>query len=271
MKRSLLGLVLLAWLVVTIYPLAWMAYTGFKTEEEVAQNVWAPPTRLRLQNFERAWREGAFRNAYLSSIAVSVTSGALSVALAALAGYAFARMSFRGKELLFYAVLLGMMIPVHVILIPLNRLLHWLDWRDTLLALIAPYVAFALPIGVFIMRGFFARVPRELEEAARIDGCSAWGVFWHVALPSARPALATVIVFNFVTMWNEFVFALTFLQGSRLATLPLALQRFSGGEGGPMMSRTCAAMTISVLPLLVVFFLAQKHIIRGLTAGALKQ
>jgi len=270
MRRALLYAVLGAYLVVAVYPMVWMVCTGLKAEAEVMQSAWSLPASPRWENLGGAWRTGGFRRAYANSLIVSVAAGALSVTLAALAGYAFARLRFRGRELLFYLFLLGMMIPVHVTLIPLNRLLGQLGLRRTHLALIGPYAGFALPLGIFVLRGFFERVPRELEEAARIDGCSAFGVFWHVALPMARPALATVIIFNFVTMWNEFVFALTFLRASNLRTLPLALWEFSD-EAGLMISKTCAALTIGVLPLLVVFFLAQKHIIRGLTAGALKQ
>jgi raffinose/stachyose/melibiose transport system permease protein len=270
MRTALLYGVLAAYLVVTVYPLVWMAGTGLRAEGEIAENVWSLPAPPRWENLREVWRAGNFRRAYLNSVVVSVASGALSVAVAALAGYAFARLRFRGREVLFYAFLLGMMIPVHVTLIPLNRLLQAMGLRTTYLALIGPYVGFALPLSTFILRGFFERVPVELEDAARIDGCSALGVFWHVALPSARPALATVVIFNFVTMWNEFVFALTFLRRSDLRTIPLALWEFSD-EAGLVMSKTCAAMTISVLPLLAVFFLAQKHIIQGLTAGALKQ
>ena len=270
MRKSALYGVLLLYLVVAVYPLVWMVCTGLKTEAEITGSVWAPPREPQWQNVRDVWQKGSFRRAYLNSIIVSLTAGALSVSIAALAGYAFARLRFRGREVVFYAFLLGMMIPVHVTLIPLNRLLQALRLRDTYLALIAPYVGFALPLSVFVLRGFFEQLPRELEDAARIDGCSRLGVFWHVALPAARPALATVIIFNFVTMWNEFVFALTFLRGTALRTIPLALWEFSD-EAGLVMSGTCAALTISVLPLLAVFFLAQKHIVRGLTAGALKQ
>jgi raffinose/stachyose/melibiose transport system permease protein len=143
--------------------------------------------------------------------------------------------------------------------------------KGTLWALIGPYVGFALPISILILRGAFEGVPKELMEAARMDGCNAWGVFRHVGLPLVRPALATVVIFNALTMWNEFAFALTLL-GPKSPTLPLAITQFQAqGENANDLALTCAALTVSVLPLLLVYFLAQKHIIRGLTAGAVKQ
>ncbi len=270
MKRATLYAVLLIWAVITLYPMAWMAITGLKTEADAQRNPWSVPTQPEWSNLGEVWQGGDFQRAYGNSIIVAVAAGLLTICLAAPAAFAFARMRFRGRDAVFYIVLLGMMIPVHVTLIPLNQLLQQLGLRRTHLALIAPYVGFALPLSIFILRGFFQRIPPELEEAARIDGCTTWGVFIHVALPSARPALATVIIFNFVTMWNEFVFALTFVRAAQLRTMPLALWRFSD-ESGLIMSKSCAATTLGVVPLLIVFFIAQKHIIRGLTAGALKQ
>jgi len=270
MRKTILRAVLFVWLVIAFYPLVWMVYTGLKAEREVTANVWALPSDPQWGNLSSAWRAGGFRRAYLNSAIVCTAAGAAAVLFASAAAFAFARLRFRGKEALFYLFLIGMMIPVHVTLIPLHRLLAALHLRSTYVALIGPYTGFALPISIFILRGFFEQVPRELEDAARIDGCSSWGVFRHVALPMARPALATVIVFNFVTMWNEFVFALTFISDPKLQTLPLALYQFSD-QAGIFIARTCAALTLGVLPLLLVYFIAQKHIIRGLTAGALKQ
>lgn len=276
--RRLLNIVLLAYVAVSVYPMFWMLTTSLKTQEQMTDSVWSLPVPPTLANLREAWTSGrgerdeqaTFVRAYWNSVVVCVCAGAAGAGLAALAGFAFARLRFPGANVLFYVFLLGMMIPVHVTLIPLLRLLSILDLRRTYLALIGPYVGFALPLSIFILRGFFERIPRELEEAARADGCGVPGVFWHVALPAARPALATVVIFNFVTMWNEYVFALVFLDAPELNTIPLALDTFRTGEAGTNMPLTCAGIAISVLPLLVVFLLAQRHIIRGLTAGAVK-
>ncbi len=263
------GLLLLV-LVVAGYPLLWMGLTAIRTEAEAQQAPFGLPHTLYLANLKAVLLDSVFPKAYLNSAILCCLGVLCAVILAALAAFAFAQLEFPFKRLLFLLFLAGMIIPVHVTLIPLNRLLgsEFLPLKGTLWALAGPYVGFALPITILILRGAFAAVPEELLEAARIDGCGALRIFWHVALPLVRPALATVVIFNFLTMWNEFAFALTLLDPGT-PTLPLAIARFKG-EHDIEIARTCAALTIAVLPLLVVYCLAQKHIIRGLTAGAVK-
>jgi len=249
------------------YPLIWMALTSLKTQPEMDASAWALPSHVYLGNFERVFAQGWFLRYYLNSVLVCGVSVLVASGAAAAAAYAFARLRFRGKELVFLLLLGGMMVPVHVTLVPLYGLTDWLGIRNTVLALIGPYVAFALPVSVFILRAFFEALPRDMEDAARIDGCSAAGAFWHVALPLAAPALSTVFIFNFVTMWNEFVFALT-LTGGTAMTLPVGIWHVSTNFGADIPAVT-AGLTAGVLPGLVVYFLAQRHIVRGLTAGAL--
>jgi len=259
-------------LVAAGYPILWMGVSAIRLDRDIRSRPFGAPVHPTANNLRAVFASGRFGRGYLNSLVVSGVSVAVSIAAAALAGYAFARGNFRGKELLFLLFLAGMMIPVHVTLIPLNRLMSAgpVRLKDTYFALIGPYVGFALPIGVLILRGAFEAVPRDLEDAARIDGCSHWGIFFHVGLPLVRPALATVIIFNFLTMWNEFAFALTLISRPALRTLPLALWQFKG-ERDVNLGQMCAALCVAVVPALVVYALAQRHIIRGLTAGAIKQ
>ena len=263
---------LIVFLIVAGYPLLWMAFSAIRTDVDIDASPFAPPTRPTADNFATVISDGTFGRSYANSLVIGVGAVAIAVAASALAAYAFARMKFRGKQPLFLIFLAGMMIPIHVTLVPLNRLMGsgGLDLKDTYLALIGPYVGFALPISILILRGAFEAVPTELEDAARIDGCSRFGVFRHVALPLVRPALATVIIFNFLTMWNEFAFALVLITRESMRTLPLALWEFKG-EHDLNLGETCAALCVAVLPVLLVYALAQRHIIRGLTAGALKR
>jgi len=267
-SRIRLCLALIA-VVVFGFPLLWMLYTGLKTPAELQAHPWRLPSRPTLDNFATVLRDGAFGRYYLNSLIISVLGGLLSLLVGSLAAYGLARLRFRGRAWLLTLFLAGMMIPVHVTLVPLFVMLGKLGWLNTHAALILPYAAFGLPMTVFVLHAFFRRVPRELEEAGRLDGCSTWRLYWSILLPVAKPALATVAIFNFVTMWNEFVFALTLVGESESArTLPLGLWKFSEqfGDNLPAMS---AAIAVSVLPALLVYFFAQKHIIRGLTAGAL--
>ena len=263
--------ILLVFLTLGVYPLAWMGLSAVRHEADLLEAPFSLPARVTMQNVRTVLRSGAFGRAYVNSIVVCTGGVACAVALSALAAFAFARLEFRGRDLLFLLFLGGMMIPVHVTLIPLNRLLgaRGLGLKDTYWALIGPYAGFALPVSILILRGAFANIAQDLIDAARIDGCTVWGVFWHVGLPLVRPALATVTIFNFLTMWNEFAFALTLMNNSRMRTLPLALWQFKG-ERGMMIAETCAALCVAVVPALLVYCVAQKQIIRGLTAGALK-
>jgi len=251
------------------YPLLWMGLTSLKTQAEVEASGWSLPSGFHTGNYAKVFRfeEGDFARYYLNSAAACGASVLIVCLAAAAAAYAFARMRFRGKEALFLLLLGGMMIPVHVTLVPLYVLMDWLGLRGTVPALVGPYVAFALPVSVFILRGFFEALPQEMEDAARLDGCGAVGAFWRVALPLSAPALATVFILNFVNMWNEFAFALV-LTGGGATTLPVGIWHVSSNFGADIPAVT-AGLTVGVLPGLVVYFVAQRHIVRGMTAGAL--
>ena len=272
MRNILRHVLLIGFLVIAGYPIIWMGLSAVRSDRDVRRAPFALPTRPTGEGFSAVLRSGGFGRAYVNSLVVGVSSVVIAVAVSSAAAYAFARMKFCGREALFLLFLAGMMVPVHVTLIPLNRLMSAgaLNIKDTYLALIGPYVGFALPISILILRGAFAEIPQELEDAARMDGSSTWGVFWHIALPLVRPALATVVIFNFLTMWNEFAFALTLISEESMRTLPLAMWQFKG-ERGPFLGQTCAALCVAAVPVLMVYAFAQRHIIRGLTAGALKQ
>ena len=261
--------VLLVFAIVAAYPLVWMFVTALRTRTEVTRDKWALPASPTLDNFRQILTSYDFPRFILNSLVVVGSAVILTMAAAALAAFVFARMRFRGRSVAFYLILAGMMIPVHIVLIPLVKIAAFMGIRDTHVVLILTYVAFSLPVSVVILRGFFEGIPVELEEAARIDGCSDFGVFLHVMLPLAKPALAVVAIFNTITLWNEFVFALVLLDPPRLWTIPLGIFNLSE-QYGVDLTLACAAMSVAVLPVLIAYFIAQKHIIRGLTSGAVK-
>lgn len=264
-------LLLLGYLLFTTYPLVWMTLAAFRHEGDAQAHPLAWPDPWTLDNLRQVLSSGSFGTAYVNSLLISVSAVALTLAAAALAAFALACLDLPGRKLLFLLFLLGLMIPVHVTLIPLNFLMgrEGLNLKGGLWALLGPYVGFSLPVSILILRNAFQALPRELLEAGHLDGCSPWQALRHIALPLSRPALATVVIFNFLTLWNEYAFALTLL-GPGTTTLPLAVTEFKG-EHDMLITRVCAALVLIVVPLLLVYFFAQKQIIRGLTAGAVKE
>ncbi len=267
--QAALVLAAAAGLVVFLFPLGWALLTALKSLPRFTASPWGLPD-FQWSNFSRVFQEVPFGRFYLNSLLVSTVSVFFATALSAAAGYALARLRFRGAALVLAVFLAGMTIPMHVTLIPLHQLLtNLLKLRGHALALVGPYTGFALPISIYIFRGFFMQMPRELDEAALIDGADPLDRFLWVALPVARPAIATVIVLNFVTMWNEYAFALTLLEGERQYTLPLGLDRFSQ-DFAIDQTLVCAAVLMGVLPVLALYITCQRYVISGLTAGAVK-
>ncbi len=253
----------------SLLPVLWPILTSLRTEEAFARSSWGLPWPPTLSNYLQVFREGGFFRYYLNSVLVVPIAATAATFLAASCGYAFARARAKWVGALFYFFLAGMMVPPHVALIPLRHLMRAIGVFNTLPALFFPYVAFGLPVSILIFRGFFAELPRELEEAARIDGAGELRIFLEVSLPLSAPAAATVWILNFVTMWNEYAFALALIDSPRSMTLPLGLDNFVG----PYESRIpvlCAGICAAVIPAFLAYAFAQRHVIRGLTAGALK-
>ncbi len=191
------------------------------------------------------------------------------VVLASMAAFVFARMPFRGRELLFNFFTLGLLFPIAVAILPLYITLRQAGLVDTLWGIILPQIAFGLPGNILILRGFFATVPRELDEAAAIDGCSPIGFFVRVLLPLMRPALAAVVVLTMVASWNNFFLPLLVLNTEQLYTLPLGIMQFQG-QFGTDWGRVLAFVSLALVPTIGFYLLAERQIIAGLTAGAVK-
>lgn len=269
LRRGAIYLLAVAWLVLSAAPFLFMAQTGFKQRFELLTgSIWALPAHPTLENF-RAVLNGRFLGFFLNSAAVVAVSVMLVLMVSAMAAYVFARLRFRLSPLLFGFIVAGLVVPVHVTLIPAYLLMTATGLYDTLWALVGPYVAFAIPVTVFILTDFMRQLPRELEESARIDGCGPMRTFFTIVLPLSRPALATLAIFNAVGFWNEFVFAfvLTASPGSR--TLPLGVWDFQG-QYGANIPVIMAMLTLSTFPMMAVYVIAQDKVESGLLAGAIK-
>lgn len=252
----------------TVAPFLWMVLTSFKGLQEIFAY---PPTwwpeRFSFDNYTDAFAAAPFGRFYLNSLFVAVTVTLGQLVTCSMAAYAFARMQFRGRDVLFYLFLGTMMVPAHVTMIPSFMILHWLGLVDTYGALILPGLASAF--GTFLLRQFFLTLPKELEEAAFIDGCGRLRVLWQIILPLARPALATLAVFTFMGVFNDFLWALIVVNSQELYTVQLGLAIFRdrySTEWGPLM----AGSVVATLPVLILFFVAQKHFIEGIALSGLK-
>jgi raffinose/stachyose/melibiose transport system permease protein len=235
----------------------------------------APVVRILLTalgeagSFSTAWSDGHFGTYLRSSVVVTVAVVAIATVLSILAGYAFGMMRFRGEQVLFYTLLLGLMVPLEATIVPLYYDLRDLGLTDTYWALILPQSGVSVAFGTFWMRAFFRSVPRSLVEAARLDGSSTWITLWRVVLPLARPAVLTMVVLVFMWTWNEFLLALVMVTDEDLRTAPLGLAFFQGRNTGDE-ALLAAGSLIVAAPVVVVYLFLQRHFIRGMLSGAVK-
>ena len=255
--------------VIVAYPLLLMLVTSFKSTREIFMAPFALPKEWNLNNFVAVWQRANFPVYLKNSLFVTVTSVALIAGLSSLSAYALARYDFPWSNPLYVYFLSGLMVPIRLGVLPLFLLMKNLRLHDTHAALILTYVASGMPMSVFILTGFFRTLPKELEFAARIDGCNEFQVFYKVMLPLIRPALATVVLMNFVPLWNDFFFPLIFLRNDALKTIPLGMTVFFG-QYETNWGLVFAGMVMASLPLLVLYILLSQQFIKGLTAGAVK-
>ena len=227
----------------TLYPLIWLFLSAFKTNEEIYSKPFALPESWQFDNFVRAWEVSNMGRAMFNSLFVSVVTLILTLLLGALAAYGLSRFQFKLKGPILAALLLGMLIPIHSTLVPLFIMLNQIQLLDTYWALILPYFAFEFSIAVFLLYAFMGALPKEMEEAATIDGSGYWGIFFRIMFPLSMPTLSTVAIIAFLRYWNEFAFALVFINDSALKTLPLSLSVFSDGYSTNY-SLTLAAMAV---------------------------
>lgn len=269
-KLSVLSwIVALLWLLVALVPYFFMIGFGFKAQNEIFSTpAWKPPTSWNPQNFLLVL-QGSYFRALLNSMIVVVASMAIVVLVASSASFAFARLRFRGNAIIFSAVVAGLIVPQHTTLIPIYILTNKLHVYDSLAALIGPYVAFAIPITIFILTQFMREIPKDFFEAAIVDGASHARVFFKVYLPLARTALVTVVIFNSVALWNEFLFAYVLTSSSNKRTLPLTVFDYQG-QYTSNTPAIMAALTLAAVPLFLAYFIFQEKLVNGVMAGAIK-
>jgi raffinose/stachyose/melibiose transport system permease protein len=258
------------WLLAAAAPLVFLVLTSFKDSLEIlVEAIWALPQQPSWDNY-RLVLENDFFVFLRNSLVVVSLAVFLTLVIASLAAYIFARFDFPGRGPLFTIVIAGMIVPVHVTLIPIFLLTRNLGVYDSIWALIGPYVAFQVPLTVFVLAGFMKAVPKELEEAAVLDGAGPMRRFFSVVLPLTRSGLVTAAIFNAVLLWNEFVFAFVLTTSRENRTLPLAIWDFQG-EYGSNIPVIMAVLTLTALPLVLAYIAAQDRITKGIMAGAVKE
>lgn len=251
-----------------LYPLFWILMSSFKNYNGIYGDVWGFPDIWHVENYTTAWHKGISQY-FINSTAVTVCTLAGVVFLSTFSAFGICQMKGKLGNLVFLFCMCGLLLSPQVCLLPLFMLLKSLKLKNTLLAMILPYIAFRLPVSIMLVRSFFIGISREMEEAATIDGATLMQIYRNIYLPLSKPIISTVVIMTAYYAWNEFVFATIFVDSSKLRTIPVGLMTFRDGlmtEWGVVL----AGMVISCLPIIVLFLTMQKNFVRGMTAGAVK-
>jgi raffinose/stachyose/melibiose transport system permease protein len=262
--------ILIFWTIVNIFPLYWMFTFSLKSNAEIfGENVIGLPIDWLWENYREAMTTGNMALYFLNSIIVTSITIVLTVICSLMACYALTRLEWPGRKLANNIFMLGLTVPIHAAILPVFVILRSLKMTDSYQALIIPYTAFALAMAIMIFGSFIGNVPKEIEEAACIDGCGTFGIFFRIVLPLMRPAISTVTIFTFLQAWNELMFAVIFNSKSEFRTIPVGIQTLSGSyttKWGPI----GAALVIATFPTLIVYAFMSKKIQKSLIAGAVK-
>jgi N-acetylglucosamine transport system permease protein len=270
-RNPLPQLAMLAWAVVTALPLLWAVVSSLKTDQEILNEPWAPPSSLHFENWSRAWTAASIGRYFFNSLIVVGGALVLTMLLGSLVAYSLARYQFRGNRFIYYTFVAAMFFPVFLALVPLFFVVRQLGLLGTYHGLILVYAAYAVPFTVFFLHAFFRTLPEEVAEAAVLDGCSHSAVFFRVMLPLARPGLVAVGIFNFLGLWNQYLLPLVLNPDPDRYVLAQGLAALSVSQGYRSdWSGLFAGLTIAMLPVLVAYVAFQRHIRAGMTAGAVR-
>lgn len=268
--RVVTYVILAVMIVIAVFPAIWMLSTSIKSPLELFDN---PPEIIPNQptfdNYVSVLQNSKMYSAFFNSVIITVSVVLLTLFLSVLAGYGFARFRFRGSGVLKIALLFGQMIPSVVLIIPLYAMFAKFGMLDTRSSLVIADMALTIPMGVIMLSAFLATVPKELEEAAKIDGCNGFEALFRVVLPVAKPGLISVAIYTFIHAWEEFLFALNLTTSTKSRTLPIAISMFSG-EFSVDWGATMAAATVVAMPVLLLFLLCNRYFVQGLAEGAVK-
>lgn len=267
----ILNAIMLLFSLSCIFPLVWILYSSLKVKREFNKDIISLPTDPTIQNFIDVLTNPDYHigDSILNSVRTTVISVALIVFFGFIVGYFLARIRFKGSKIIWLMLLMGMLIPVHSLLVPIYVVFNRTGLSNQWFTLIIPYVAFGMPIAVFLCQSFIKEAPTALEEAASIDGCSFSGTLFKVIMPICKPIMITVAILQTFSCWNEFSFALVLIKDTALQTVPLAMTQFTGQFSSDY-PKIMAAMLITMAPIVILYFAFSKQIIKGMVAGAVK-
>jgi multiple sugar transport system permease protein len=268
--RTVLVLGLLA---LVLYPLAWLLAASLKPNDEVASNLSLLPHAPTLDNYVRGWtgmQTISFARFYVNSTVISLGVVVANCVSCLVTAYAFARLRFPLRGMWFAVMIATLLLPHHVLIVPQFVLFKFLGWIDTPLPLIVPKAVATEAFFVFLMVQFMRSIPRELDQAAKVDGCSPFGIFWYVVMPLARPAVVTTAIFSFIWTWNDFFSQLIYLNSPDHYTVPIGLRLFVGGEGQTELGPMFAMSMLSLVPVFLFFLAFQRLLVEGINTEGLK-
>ncbi len=262
--------ILVIWALISLFPVYWMLTFSLKTNPEIfGENVMGLPKYWVWANYDRALNTGNMPRYFLNSLIVAVSTIMITLVASVMATYAMTRLEWKNRKRMNKFFMLGLTVPIHASIVPLYTTLSKVHLLNTLWALIIPYSAFSLAMGILIATGFMGDIPYDLDEAAFLDGCGVWGIFFRVIAPLMTPAVATVGIYTFLQCWNELMFANVFVTAPQWRTLPVGVQALSGQyttEWGPI----GAALSIATIPTLIVYIFLSRRIQDSFIAGAVK-
>ena len=269
-KKYFVYIALILWAIISIFPVYWMLTFSLKTNAEIfGENVAGLPREWVWANYTRAFHTGNMPRYFLNSLIVAIATIVITLAASVMATYAITRLHWKGRKRMNSFFMLGLTIPIHASIVPLYTTLAKIKLLDTLWALIIPYSAFSLAMGILVCTGFMGDIPYDLDEAAMLDGCGTWGIFFRIIVPLMKPAVATVGIYTFLQCCNELMFANVFINSDKWRTLPVGVQSLSGQyttDWGPI----GAALSIATIPTLIFYIFMSKKIQDSFVAGAVK-
>ncbi len=270
LKKVVFAIVIILFLLIQVYPVFWVFMASLKPTVELSASPFSLPSAPTFENFIKVIKEGKIWGYMINSVKVTGGSLILIMALSSMAGYALSKFVSRFNNALYSFFTFGIMIPVQITLIPLFIFYSRMDILNTSFSLILPQVGFALPLSIMMFVSFFTFVPNELIEAATIDGCTPYGIFVKIILPLAKNTFVTIASMYSILIWNDFIFANTFISKDSAKTVAMGLKDYVGAFGNVDWGLTFAAITISILPPMIVYFALNKHVTAGMSAGAVK-